>query len=328
MSVRLNRPASVVLLLASAVLVRCSSVSVTQQGSCSQACATAATCGLLPSPLGGGSDGVGNCTQRCELTDLATGAPVISCLTSADVGSSQGSPSDLWCGAQPACATAASCLSPLGPGLVPLSTVSVAAYAGPLGAYDTGSCSPDASAPPSNEFTPPEAMTWCNPFTEVIPFIQQVTGYTFGASVPCSVALTQTTPFESQPAGAIRAGFEIFGTIPGDASVVRDAGAGSPRPQFCWVFHGDRVLAVSGMPVTIGVPISEAPPTSAPAECEHSETACSDGIDNDGDGAIDCQDLKCIVFSVCATHPVDAGREAAGAGVSRLDAGLAARDAG
>jgi hypothetical protein len=41
---------------------------------------------------------------------------------------------------------------------------------------------------------------------------------------------------------------------------------------------------------------------------ERSDAACTDGVDNDGDGLVDCADPDCRARSICA--PADAGREA------------------
>lgn len=48
---------------------------------------------------------------------------------------------------------------------------------------------------------------------------------------------------------------------------------------------------------------------------EHTPAECSDGIDNDRDGAIDCDDIGCAAHSFCAgMSPVDAGPISRGCG--------------
>lgn len=44
----------------------------------------------------------------------------------------------------------------------------------------------------------------------------------------------------------------------------------------------------------------ETDPKSCPAYYEGEDGSCSDGIDNDYDGLVDCQDLECVSDSVCA----------------------------
>ena len=39
------------------------------------------------------------------------------------------------------------------------------------------------------------------------------------------------------------------------------------------------------------------------APAENTIGACSDGIDNDGDGWIDCDDQDCLVFAMCVSTP-------------------------
>ncbi|MCA9298181.1 MAG: VCBS repeat-containing protein, partial [Phycisphaerales bacterium] len=78
------------------------------------------------------------------------------------------------------------------------------------------------------------------------------------------------------------------------------------------------------------------------AGCSGHETSldeCSDGVDNDGDGRIDCDDLACLVHEFCASVGMDAGPDLddasvdAGPDEAGLDAGLdggadAGQDAG
>jgi hypothetical protein len=78
---------------------------------CRDLCGLASTCGLLPSPLGFGTDpasALSNCVSRCELSDEASFTTLDNCFLYAPDASF----ADLWCGSDDSvCATFSNCIS-------------------------------------------------------------------------------------------------------------------------------------------------------------------------------------------------------------------------
>lgn len=271
-------------------------VDAPQSSICNQACDTASACGLFPSALATSNGGKTDCTEKCELSNSIAIAPVLACLHApANAGSA-----DAWCGAQPVCTNTVQCLTGVSASFVPVSDVTVTARIGDVQPFgETCLLGDDAGV----AFSTTQAMTWCAGFTVVVPFVEQNLQYSFSDALPCTLALTQPVTFSALPAGATRAGLEVYGPIltDGGAGDGGEGGVASDGPRrSCWVFHGDDLIVSSGTNGIVAVSLPEMPPLVPPFECERSLAACSDGVDNDGDGKVDCADTKCATFSVCA----------------------------
>ncbi|MGF1466454.1 MAG: hypothetical protein ACFCGT_09990 [Sandaracinaceae bacterium] len=84
------------------------------------------------------------------------------------------------------------------------------------------------------------------------------------------------------------------------------------RTMMCAVVLGFLVgLLLAGCSPRIGPFTGSDSGTFPPTSEELGETACSDGRDNDGDGAVDCDDLPCCAVTACAAaarcRALDAG---------------------
>lgn len=111
----------------------------------------------------------------------------------------------------------------------------------------------------------------------------------------CESSLFTGVTFEDVGTGPVRAGIELVT-------------AGTDANPVCHVFWSERVLNVWDREplavVTIPTPDpTRADPLGCAADtdcvrylCENTQAACEDGIDDDGDAAVDCLDPDCADF--------------------------------
>jgi hypothetical protein len=93
---------------------------------CVDACQLAATCNVLPSPLGGGDDldeAKENCSARCSLTSSDIRSSVVACFAAS--GTEGTSISEMWCSPESTCAKFSACLQKEFPGQEILGKASV-----------------------------------------------------------------------------------------------------------------------------------------------------------------------------------------------------------
>ncbi len=154
----------------------------------------------------------------------------------------------------------------------------------------------------------PVPVDWCAQVgaRTIQPFVLQESAVVMAPAESCGMALATATTFAPITPGLIRPGVYVVGqTAPpmsdagnDAAGIAETADGGAPdasASQYCWVFWGDQVVAHSGSVQAAPVPLAGADGLWSPGwiyACEVG-AACHDGIDNDGDGLIDCADPMC-----------------------------------
>jgi hypothetical protein len=311
---------------------------------CAGACDALSACGLLPSPLGAGDQLVGNCTERCVSSDPVARSAIETCTGTAEAGAETlgDNLERSWCGevdgsasGDEACSRVAACLgrafagtSILGEAALTVLVTTNGDAAAPVPTDDTCQAAVGAEAPPT--------VDWCAGVgaRSVQAFAVQESTAILGPSQTCAAAISSPTTFTPLKPGLVRPGVLVQGeqVIPvdagGDAEGSVDVADGS-MPEggttgvaFCWVFWGEQVVARAGTTQTANVPLEAVDVLATGVwryACEQGAT-CHDGIDNDGDGLIDCADPKCE--SECS------GDGGAGVGAGASDGGEAGAPSG
>jgi hypothetical protein len=298
-------------------LVQCSESATARR--CQQACARLNACGLLPSPLGGGLDSQDNCQSRCQESDQPSDSnlqsAVLDCVLPSESGTGIGDFGRSWCGApldatteanDGLCAQVAACLSRTNPSGSILGQSSLTVLV--AGNADGGSPLPTAEGPgcatsccDAAQETPTDP-SWCLAVgaRSIQAFVVQESNATLGATQTCAAALTNPTLFPGLTPGLARPGLYVAGQTvapaPPDGGDA-DAEAGVGSSAYCWVFWGEQVVTRAGATTEAVVDIvpSQILVDGGWARTCERGAACHDGIDNDGDGLIDCADPKCEV---------------------------------
>lgn len=261
---------------------------------CEHACAWLKECGLLPSTLGTASASE-NCDARCS-NSASVRERVLQCVV-ADT------PRNDWCeaGGEAKCTRLSQCIGQIGPGtsLLGSTRVQIASLASePSACMEATECGP--------AFTPEEARTACSPeqehggFSTLNTFLQ-VGGVYRETEQDCVTALSDGAVFTDVPPGLVRAGVVYRGARQAVVPSMSDAGMGtqsapveasSSARSSCHVITtaGDRFVASGGC-WRVALPVWTADAPGLP--CEQGTALCSDGLDNDQDGRVDCSDPKC-----------------------------------
>jgi hypothetical protein len=307
---------------------------------CSRACSLLNACALLPSPLGAGVDPGDNCETRCKNGGDGVRDTILGCV--GDAGALSGPSARSWCGVPDGsspdpqdgvCLGLAMCMSRgvpntdiLGQSSVSVLVIGGQAEAGVLPAPTEVDC--QNNGPVS---TPVESA-WCAEVgaRTVQPFLLSESSFWQVPAVSCGAALNTSTTFAPVTPGLARPGIYVVGQTPPSmpdggsegGTAIQPLEGGAPdasASQYCWVFWGDQIVAPAGSSQSAPVPIP-GPDTVANGgwqyACERG-ASCHDGIDNDGDGLIDCADPKCE-----AECTLDAGVPISEAGVPPGDASM------
>lgn len=256
-----------------------------------------ARCGLLPGPLGTGKD---NCIQRCRSTDEDDLAVLAGCDEVAPSDPAQSEclervEEELGCEAYATClrdeyrddaivGLATTDLQLFGAEMSGLPTE----YACEAGSPTELDCISDPYSSPDCEdnVIRSRADAWCQSTgtVEIEYFVMQ-DGTQRSVSGPCGELARGATIDDS-------------GLFPGASVEVmasfRSAPLGTSNLR-CASSHGTRLLLRAGRnPLLVPVPsLFLGTPGAWLGSCEHGD-ACTDGVDNDLDGFVDCLDSECI----------------------------------
>jgi hypothetical protein len=327
---------AVVLSVALCAFAQCGSADTLR---CEEACETANTCGLLPSPIGATTYGISakdNCIARCKLTNGGIGNTITSCLgTVGDAGFVR-----QWCEPLAACARAANCLRTAagGPGLLGNAGLSIVVLDSDAGdstspptstsrptatdckevrerACTSSECAPEETKPCdravcTNSITETRADEWCKAVgsSTARPAVEQFGAWHPGEELSCAQALARPSLIEGITPGMFYGLVEVRGVL------VADAGAGKDpsSTRYCVNLFGARTAISAGSidRTAVQLPSTEAflQVAAKGIACESDPLACSDGVDNDNDDAVDCADPSCAAFCpTVARPPCDGG---------------------
>lgn len=266
---------------------------------CEEACRLAEECGFLPSDLGrrtlGGGSHEQNCVARCRASKESQN-DIASCLPHALAS---------WCGPAAACRGAAECLA---------DTVSPSGLGrGGLLIDLTRAATPESCFQGQADSYPEAAA--CSDFEHDVSMIAIATNASSrrpSAPIPCDLARSGLIRIQDIPAGLTSLTLEVT-TIAPDS----DEAA-------CIVLDGGEVVVRADTTATAPGPllrstIDDLDFAAWPRRCESSQASCSNGLDDDLDGLLDCLDLDCEVF--CAERPpfCTDGRDNDGNGVRDCD---------
>lgn len=305
------RPRSIDLALVALLSAGCSK----PNEQCATTCELLGACGLLPSPLGAGQDPYDNCKERCNQTDPGVREPIFACVDNSDIFSAPSARS--WCGPAEGstrepedgvCLALATCMNRSLPNTDVLGQSSVSVLV--VGGDSNSGALPsprEVDCQDQSSVNTPVPVDWCAQVgaRTIQPFVLQESAAVMAPAESCGLALTTATTFAPITPGLVRPGIYVVGQT---ATPMSDAGnaAGIAEPpdggapdasasQYCWVFWGDQVVAQAGSVQPAPVPVAGANRLASPGwiyTCEVG-AACHDGIDNDGDGLIDCADPMC-----------------------------------
>ncbi len=271
-------------------------------------CSQLDACQLLPSSLGTNFD---ECQERCERSRDEVQRRAIDCTNGA-------SGSD-WCGPGSKCLELASCVAEgfeathtLGRGSVefPVSQLCSTSVDNPsLPAVSEPTCTDESDL--GCDATTAE---WCEAFgaTEVEYVVDSFTGASLRVRQQCSVGLSSTITVTSVPAGLALVSIKLRGVLPSDASGEggsAQGGAGETSDEaergFCRTFYARHhmVVAANGTDQTPRIDLGSVHDPLAGSPCEEGEEACTDGVDNDGNGKQDADEEACSAFFANEAEP-------------------------
>jgi hypothetical protein len=220
---------------------------------CQEFCALAATCGILPSPLGLDLD---NCTSQCELSDTTSFNTLSRCAMGVSLGDASGA--DLWCGgggdgggASPACGTFSGCVAnsypdadvigeaSLGLSLVPTPPFD---YAAVIRQASDMSCGPVPT--PVREMLLTASQCTKAGIESLTIFVEQ-SSVRQVASLTCSLSSPQQLVVPGLTPGLVRPIVDILAPF----------GAQAPGVTVCRRFYGPRVVLAANQQAGSLVPV-------------------------------------------------------------------------
>jgi len=282
---------------------------------CRKACATAETCGFLPSALGGADKPVQNCSARCTQSQLDQDEvlpTILDCLN-------RGAPDTVdWCSADSRCEQARLCMNQT----LPTTTLGRASARISLRLIDESvPCDSEAGAACRSEClatgcadgkgSPTCAWVSCDgsqtldrSLAEEYCVKQRIAAITFYVqrgqtkertrTQTCLDALTSATQIDDIAPGVVHAGVEISGQFDLDGGIASTGPAVEGTTSImedCRTLHSGKLTlrAAEISVVTLALHASSA--CSRLGRCE--KLQCDDNDDNDYDGFKDCSDPDC-----------------------------------